>query len=80
VHDVAALEVVGSFEMRYLERANGFDGGRQRLIRILLAPGSPKLFSGRPQDPEDLRPVESLSLAVITERHIVVNLHASTLL
>ena len=80
MHDFAALEVVGSFEMRYLERANGLNCGRERLIRILLAPGSSKLFASGSQDTQDLCPVESLSLAMITERHIVVSLHASRLL
>ena len=68
VNDIAADDLIEAFEVRDLQSANGFDHHTKDLVGpTALSEG----LSRRPQEAEDLRPIESLTFTMLAETHVV---------
>lgn len=61
--------VIDGIEMRDFERADGLDGGNNRLIGGLRLLRAPKLLSSRTQRPQHLGAIEPLALTMVAEAH-----------
>ena len=68
VDDLAVDDVVQPLEMRDIKGSHGLDRARQRFTGILPAAA---LAEVAPQEPENPRTVETLSIAVVAEAHRV---------
>ena len=58
--------------MGNVQRTHGFNGQGKGLIAAARTTRLSQPLSCRPQDPEDLRPIEALTFTVIAEAHVLV--------
>jgi hypothetical protein len=72
VNDLAVRQFVERFEMRNFQAAHSLDGQGQRLIGTGCRVRLSQSLSRRPEHAENLGPIESLTLTVVAETHMVV--------
>jgi hypothetical protein len=66
MHDLFVRGLVEAFHVRNLESPHGLDRYRQRFVGARMPPQG---LSRRPQEAEDLRPIEPLPVTVLAEAH-----------
>jgi hypothetical protein len=72
VNDLAVRQFVQRFEMRNFQAAHSLDGQGQGLIGTGCRVRFSQSLSRRPEHAENLGPIESLTLTVVAETHMVV--------
>jgi hypothetical protein len=73
VNHLALGQVLERLEVRNFEGAHRLDGHGQALIGAAGSIRLPEFLARGPQDAEHLGPIESLTLTVITEAHMVIS-------
>jgi hypothetical protein len=66
VNDLLVGRLVEMFQMGNFQGTNRLDGGTQRFIRTTVLSN---ILPRRPQDAENLRPIESLPFTMFAEAH-----------
>ena len=69
VYHLRFWKLIHWFEVRDLQFTDRLNSQRNRFVGCAVRPVGPQTSPCRPQDAEDLRTVEPLAFAVITETH-----------
>jgi hypothetical protein len=69
VHDLSVEQIVVSLDVGDLQRADGLDRHHKGFVSLTAA-FLPDRVARRPEGAENLRPIESLSFAMLTEAHV----------